>query len=101
MDSPDPRTIQLHQPTILSCGEIDSVPPTVYTWQLQGGLDIDVNIDRAIKGSDGQLYLQDPEYNETFICTADNDYTGDSHTGYIKVTVQSELCKYVPTQMVK
>lgn len=94
MGSPDPHPVETHEPTILNCGEIDSIPPTIYTWRLED-LDIDVNADHAIKGRDGLLYLQDPQGSETFICTADNNLARESHTGYIRVMVEGELCRYV------
>ena len=64
-----------------------SIPPTIYSWRFA---DFPIHpSDNAIVGvNDGKLYLQLVEGPiDTLVCTAHNDHTGESQSGYIRLVL--------------
>ncbi len=92
-DSPYLRTVTLGQATDISCGDYNSVPNTLISWEIYddfNNLVIDAETDKAISALNGLLYLQDPNTNNNnvvFECTVTNRESGNVVNGYVHVTV--------------
>lgn len=90
-DSPHTHMVTVNHPTTLDCGEVDSTPPSQYTWSTQPDLFFDYDI---IKGLDGLLYIplvtqELVDESLVFKCQASNIELGNFRAGFIQLSTDN------------